>query len=98
MPGHAPEPSAEAVATHAKHREPQAVNRTFTVAGPRPIQGKCKGETVVLCVTPEQADALILAGHVVEKSPTIPAAQKETEADEPPAEPVATEPSNRKGK
>jgi hypothetical protein len=44
--------------------------RVFTVAGPHTVFGKHKGETVEAELTDEQADALILGGHVVEKSAT----------------------------
>ncbi len=44
--------------------------RVFTVVGPHLVGGKRKGEVVEMELTDGEADALITAGHVVEKSPT----------------------------
>jgi len=76
---HARKPSDAALAAHAAHRASRTERRKFTVVGPREVAGKRKGETVEMDVTPEQAAALIEAGHVVE------AADQKNEADEPAA-------------
>lgn len=44
--------------------------RVFTVVGPHDVFGKHKGEVVEVELTDSQADALIIGGHVVEKSVT----------------------------
>lgn len=57
---------------HRKHRDGGMRKRLFTVTGPRPVHGKRKGEILEIELTEAQADALILAGHITEKSRTAP--------------------------
>ncbi len=54
----------------AQNRNDGLRKRTFTVTGPHTIFGKRTGETVEVEITDAQADALILGGHVVEKTAT----------------------------
>lgn len=85
---------AEWKGIHKKQLLPIHADRTFTVTGPLPVGGKKKGETVTLYITPDQADALIEAGHVVEQSPAM---AEEIQADEIPAKPRARSAQNKKG-
>lgn len=61
----APKPSEAALAAHAAHRANLAEARQYLVVGPRAVEGKCKGETVELTLTPGQEAALVQAGHIV---------------------------------
>lgn len=54
----------------AKNRAKGLRLRTFDVVGPHTVFGKHAGEVLEIELTDEQADALILGGHVVEKSAT----------------------------
>lgn len=40
------------------------MDRTYTVVGSREVNGKVKGEQVVMCLTGAQEAALIEAGHI----------------------------------
>jgi len=58
-------------ALRALHRSNGLRTRVFVVSGPHTIAGKSKGEVVELELTDDQADALIKAGHIVERGFTI---------------------------
>lgn len=75
-----------------QNRDQGLAKRLFRVVGPRAVAGKCTGETVELETTRAQADALIIAGHVVEIDPneiaeTEVVQESEVAPDEAPAEP-----------
>lgn len=57
--------------TRQRNRSNGLRQRVFTVVGPRRVNGKTRGEEVTLELTDAQADALILAGHVEERSATV---------------------------
>lgn len=73
-----------------QNRDQGLAKRLFRVVGPRAVAGKCTGETVELETTRAQADALIIAGHVVEIDPAeiveaVP--EPEMASEDVPAEP-----------
>lgn len=77
MPG-AYRPSAAHLAAHAANRTDRRAVRRFLVVGPHAVSGARKGEEVSLSVTPEQAEHLIAAGHVVEVK-TLPALKNQAD-------------------
>lgn len=70
-----------------QNRDQGLAKRLFRVVGPRAVAGKCTGETVELETTRAQADALIIAGHVIEIDPNEIVQETEVAPDEAPAEP-----------
>jgi hypothetical protein len=54
------------------HREPYLTTRKYRVTGGHAIQGAAPGSVVELELTRDQADALILAGHIQEVHAPVP--------------------------
>ncbi|GGM55498.1 hypothetical protein GCM10012275_28260 [Longimycelium tulufanense] len=66
-----------------REEKPAPQERQYLVVGPRLVNGKKAGETVVLALTDEQEKALVEAGHIKPKRKSVenrrPAVSEERE-------------------
>jgi hypothetical protein len=90
----APHPSAAYLAERERQRrEVEPYEQEFEVVGERPVEGKAKGERVVLTITLSAANALVAGGHVkrVTESDVEEAADPQSDEEEDPQADSATE-------